>query len=116
MNHKLKTKMHFSVDPDLKQNILCYGLKQADFDKWEEVRKRTVNESMPDKERRILQTSLACSEDKNIIKTFLSHTIANDSKFELFITINDICDYSSHAGLDIVLDFVFDKFIYIYQK
>lgn len=113
--NKIYKKFNFSIDPDLKQKILCFGLKKATRQEWERVRIRTLNDNMTKSERSILQTSLACSADNTIIKDYLNYTLNNDTKLDVVDVVFNICDYSSQTGLDIVIDFVIDKFIHIYQ-
>ncbi|EFN87059.1 aminopeptidase N [Harpegnathos saltator] len=89
---------------DLRDVILCAGLRYADQHRWNvtlEKYKNTNDES----EKAAILNGLGCVQSKKIIETFLDLSLEDKPDIGIFETLNTI--YSNNAGcFDILMDFI----------
>ncbi|XP_053976697.1 aminopeptidase N-like [Hylaeus volcanicus] len=92
------------LDPDLKSNILCYGLKTAKNDIWTKTMDKLLATSTDQDELNVELAVLGCSNDTKILEQFLKNSLTQKPNIDFDVAVQAILTNNQLSGFKIVLD------------
>lgn len=95
--------IHYRLDPDLKSNILCYGLKYSDLDTWNKTLNILAKTTADKDERNTLLAVMGCSNSTSILKQFLEQSLEKDSPIDFEVAVQAVMANNQLEGFDLVL-------------
>ena len=93
------------LDADLKNNILCVGLRTADQKTWDKTMETLMNSIVDQDEKNGLLPIMGCSGSIEILKTFLLSSLEKNSTVDFNIAVQAVIS-DNPAGLNLVLDVI----------
>ncbi|XP_029033388.2 aminopeptidase N-like isoform X2 [Osmia bicornis bicornis] len=93
-----------SLDVDLRNTILCAGVRTVDFDKWKKTLDKLVELSKDEDEKRSLMLNvLGCSNSVEVLKKYLNLTLEDNPPVSFDVAVQGIV--SEHVdGVNITLE------------
>lgn len=99
---------------DLRNGILCAGIRNADQETWNKTLDKYTSTKDSDKKAEILNI-LGCATSEEIVQNFLLLSIEEDHVIDVFTTLDTI--YEHNLGcFDIVIDFILENIDKIIDK
>lgn len=96
----------YRLPPDLKNGIICAGLRKGKAETWNKVAEKYKKN---EEEQANILTGLGCAS-KEIANAFLNSTIGKDSIIDVFSAMNTIAERNAEA-FEILLDFINGPYI-----
>ncbi|XP_006618740.2 aminopeptidase N-like [Apis dorsata] len=96
------------LDANLKNNILCAGLRNSDSEAWDRTW-NVVKNIMDEDERNNLSPILACSSSSEVLEKYLLQTLETNSSLSFSTVYRNIIN-EHPMGVDIVLKVLNDKY------
>ncbi|XP_054003594.1 aminopeptidase N-like [Hylaeus anthracinus] len=97
-------KNNTTLNPDLKSNILCYGLKTAKIETWNEASLKLSKTTTDQDELNVELAVLGCSNDTTILEQFLKKSLTKDLNIDFDVAVQAILTNNQLSGFKIVLD------------
>ncbi|CAL7935735.1 unnamed protein product [Xylocopa violacea] len=98
------------LDVDLKNNILCAGVRNADLKVWNTIYTRLVESTKDEDERKSLVSLLACSKSEDILRTHLLQTISSKNYTATFDSAAQSIISEYPGGVNIVLNVLINNY------
>lgn len=99
---------------DLRDGIICAGLRKADQATWNTTLEMYRN-STDEKEKAAILKGLGCVQSEEIIETFLQLSLDDKAVINIFDAMNTICQ-NNPGSFDLLLDFMRNNFEVIRKK
>lgn len=96
------------LDPNLKNNILCAGLRSSNAEAWNRTWNIVKNITDED-ERDNLSPILACSSSSEVLEKYLLQTLEKNSLLSFSSVYRNVIK-EHPSGVDIVLNVLYDKY------
>ncbi|KAG6799514.1 aminopeptidase N [Apis mellifera caucasica] len=98
----------YRLDPNLKNNILCAGLRSSNAEAWNRTWNIVKNITDED-ERDNLSPILACSSSSEVLEKYLLQTLEKNSLLSFSSVYRNVIK-EHPSGVDIVLNVLYDKY------
>ena len=93
------------LDADLKNNILCVGLRTADEKTWNKTMETLMKSTVDQDEKNGLLPIMGCSGSTEILRKFLMLSLVADSTVDFNIAVQAVIS-DNPAGLNLALDVI----------
>lgn len=92
----------YALDVNLKNNIICAGLRTANADTWKKTL-ANLQVIKDEDERKTMFALLACPDSKEILKNFINSTLEKDSVLSFSSAVQSVVS-EHNEGVDIAID------------
>ncbi|XP_076645841.1 aminopeptidase N-like [Halictus rubicundus] len=93
---------HYKIDPDLRDTIICTGLRTASEAVWDQTRKILEKVKFGPESKKNPLELLGCSNNPEILKKFLLDSTKPDSKIDFSDVVKGVIANTNVSGVDIV--------------
>ncbi|XP_076637043.1 uncharacterized protein LOC143349583 [Colletes latitarsis] len=111
----LKDPKTYKLDADLKSNILCYGLRSANEDKWQKTKDALSQTTADEDELNTLLAVMGCSKSLPILKKLLEQSLLPESSMDFDVAVQSVLANNPLEGFDLVLNNIVDNYEKIKQ-
>lgn len=116
-----RRKIHFRMSPNLKQDLPCYGLLEADENTWYQALGKYAEITDFD-ESLHWRNILGCSNNINILKFYLNWSLNNkmefykENRYAILSGLSESIMDNSEIGVNTILDFVVKRIVGLKKK